>query len=66
MNVMAEVKITILDGEEKGMIHTFTTTGETQQRYTEFGVIERLMLEWNHIRPYKNVASLTEAERREE
>ena len=62
MNVMAEVKITVLDGEEKGKVYTFTTVGETQQQYTEIGVIERLMLEWNHIRPYKNVTTMTGAE----
>lgn len=53
MNVMAEVKITILDGEERGMVHTFTTTGETESKHTEIGIIERLRLEWNHIRPFK-------------
>jgi hypothetical protein len=55
MNVMAEVKITILDGEERGAVHTFTTTGETQSQYTEIGVIEKLRLEWNHICPYKSI-----------
>ena len=55
MNVMAEVKITILDGEERGHVKTFTTTGETQSQYTEIGIIERLMLEWNHISPYKSI-----------
>ena len=55
MNVMAEVKITILDGEKKGMVHTFTTTGETQPQYTEIGIIERLRLEWNNFTPYSEV-----------
>lgn len=53
MNVMAEVKITILDGEKRGSVHTFTTVGETQPQYTEIGIIERLKLEWNHFMPYK-------------
>lgn len=55
MNVMAEVKITILDGEERGVVHTFTTTGETESKHTEIGIIERLRLEWNHISPYKSI-----------
>lgn len=49
MKVEAEVKIKILDGEEQGKIDTFTTVGETDTTYTEYGVIERLRLEWRHI-----------------
>ena len=49
MKVEAEVKIKILDGEEQGKIDTFTTVGETNTRYTEYGIIERLRLEWKHI-----------------
>ena len=55
MQVQAEVKITILDGEERGRVETYTTTGETQSQYTDFGIIERLRLQWNHIRPYKSI-----------
>ena len=55
MKVKAEVKITVIDGEEAGNVHTFTTTGETQQQYTEIGIIEQLRLEWNYIRPYKSI-----------
>lgn len=66
MNVMAEVKITILDGKYKGAVHTFTTVGETQQQYTEIGVIERLRLEWNNFIPYGKMANPTGAERSEE
>jgi len=62
MKVMAEVKITILDGEERGRVYTFSTTGETQPQYTEIGIIERLRLEWNNFIPYKNEASPTGAE----
>lgn len=49
MRVEAEVKIQILDGEEKGKIDTFKTIGETDTTYTELGIIERLRLEWRHI-----------------
>lgn len=49
MKVEAEVKIKILDGEERGRTDTFTTIGETNTQYTEYGIIECLRLEWNHI-----------------
>ena len=62
MQVQAEVKITILDGEERGVVHTFTTTGETESKHTEIGIIERLRLEWNHIRPYKSIRASGESE----
>lgn len=52
MKVEAEVTIKILEGKEKGSIHSFITTGETQPDQTEFGTIERLRLEWNHFIPY--------------
>jgi len=55
MRVEAEVKIKVLDGKERGAVHTFTTTGETQTQYTEIGIIERLRFEWNHIRPYTSI-----------
>ena len=45
MQVQAEVKLTILDGEERGRVETFTTTGETESQYTEIGTIERLRLQ---------------------
>lgn len=53
MKVKAEVKITILDGEKRGAVHTFTSMGETQPQYMEDGVVERLRLEWNYFTPYK-------------
>ena len=49
MKVEAEVKIKILDGEEQGKIDTFITVGETATRYTEYGIIDILRLEWKHI-----------------
>lgn len=49
MKVEVEVKIKILDGEEQGKTDIFTTIGETDTTYTEYGIIERLRLEWNHI-----------------
>ena len=49
MKVEAEVKIKILDGEEQGKIDTFTTVGETDTAYTEYGIIEKLRLEWKYI-----------------
>lgn len=49
MKVEAEVKIKILDGEEKGKVDTFRSIGETETQCTEYGIIERLRLEWRHI-----------------
>ena len=49
MKVEAEVKIKILDGEERGKTDTFTTIGETDTEYTKYGIIERLRLEWRYI-----------------
>lgn len=49
MTVKAVVKIEILEGEEKGKIDTFSTIGETNTQYTEYGIIEHLRLEWRYI-----------------
>lgn len=62
MEVKAEVKITILDGEKRGAVHTFTSMGKTQPQYMEDGVIEQLRLEWNYFTPYKKMASPTGSE----
>ena len=53
MRVGAEVKITVLEGEKRGAVHTFTTMGDTESLYTESGIIERLKLEWNYFIPYQ-------------
>lgn len=49
MKVKAVVKIEILDGEEKGKIDTFSTVGETDTTYTEYGIIDHLRIDWRHI-----------------
>lgn len=49
MKVEAELKIKILDGEEKGKTDIFRTIKETDTQYTEYGIVERLKLEWNYI-----------------
>lgn len=49
MRVKAVVKIEILEGEEKGKIDTFSTLGETDTTYTEYGLIEHLRLEWRYL-----------------
>lgn len=49
MKVEAEVKIKILDGEEKGKTDTFKIVNETDTTYTECGIMEYLRLEWRHI-----------------
>lgn len=52
MKVEAEVKITILEGKEKGRTFVEKTIADTEQRYTELGVIETLRLKWNKLVPY--------------
>lgn len=42
MKVAIDIKITILDGVEKGRVFTEKRTGETTQEYTEYGTIEKL------------------------
>lgn len=49
MKVEYEIKITILEGEEKGNIIQKKGIGETKTTYTSFGIVERLMLEWSFI-----------------
>lgn len=52
MKVEAEIKITILEGKEEGRTFIEKTMANTEQRYTEVGVIETLRLEWNKLVPY--------------
>lgn len=49
MKVEAELKITILEGDEKGRIDISKFIQETDTEYTEYGIIERLKLGWNYI-----------------
>lgn len=49
MKIQADVKITILDGEERGRVFTFSNIGETDTEYTGYGIIERIKLGWAHI-----------------
>lgn len=63
MKVEAEVKIKILDGDETGKIDTFKTIGETDSRCTEYGIIERLRLEWRYIHNAPLVKSQAESEK---
>lgn len=49
MKIQADVKITILDGDERGKVCTFSNISETDTEYTGYGIIERIKLEWAHI-----------------
>lgn len=51
MKIQADVKITILEGDEKGKVCTFSQIGETDTEYTEYGIIERIGLGWSYIHP---------------
>lgn len=53
MKVEVETKITILEGEEEGRTFVEKTIANTDQRYTEYGIIETLRYEWNKLVPYK-------------
>ena len=52
MKVEVETKITILEGKEEGNTFVEKTIADTEQRYTELGVIETLRYEWNKFIPY--------------
>lgn len=62
MRVGAEVKITVLEGEKRGEVHTFSTVGDTKSLYTKSGITEQLKLEWNYFTPYKKSEIQTGAE----
>ena len=49
MKVEVEMKITVLEGEEKGRTFVESTITDTKPQYTEHGVIEHLSLEWTYI-----------------
>lgn len=49
MKIQADVKITILDGDEKGMVNVFSHTGDTDTEYTPYGIIESLKFGWSYI-----------------
>ncbi len=49
MQVLVEMKVTILDGDEKGREFTSKRVEETHTQFTEVGVLERLRLEWTHL-----------------
>ena len=55
MKVEAEIKITILEGEEEGATFIEKTIANTKPKYTEYGVIETLKFEWNKLMPYDDV-----------
>ena len=52
MKVEVEIKITILEGKEEGRTCVEKTIANTDQRYTELGVLETLRFEWNKFIPY--------------
>ena len=54
MKVEVETKITILEGKEKGRTFVEKTITNTNQRYTEYGIIETLRYEWNKLVPYES------------
>lgn len=55
MKVEVKVEVKVLDGEEEGKIHNFTTIAHTQPSYKEDYIVERLNLVWNYFRPYESI-----------
>lgn len=49
MKVKVEMKITVLEGEEEGRIFTEKTIVDTKSEYTEYGIIESLIMKWKYI-----------------
>ena len=49
MKVSVEMKITVLEGKEKGRTFTEKSIADTEPQYTEYGVVEHLTIEWNYI-----------------
>lgn len=49
MQVLVEMKITVLDGDEKGREFTSKRVEETDTKFTDIGVLERIRLEWTHL-----------------
>ena len=53
MKVEVEMKITILDGEEKGRTYNDKFIADTEQRFTPLGIREELRIGWNKMIPYE-------------
>lgn len=49
MQVLVEMKITVLDGDEKGREFTSKSVEETHTQFIDIGVLERVHLEWTHL-----------------
>lgn len=49
MQVLVEMKITVLDGDEKGREFTSKRVEETDTQFTDIGVLERVRLEWTYL-----------------
>lgn len=49
MQVLVDMRVTILEGDEKGREFISKRVEETYTQFTEVGVLERLRLEWTHL-----------------
>ena len=61
MKVAVEMKITFLEGEEKGRTIQEKQTMDTISEVTKYGKIERLKIEWNYIHCLKNWEGVDES-----
>ena len=50
MKVKIEMKITVLDGSEKGRIFEHSEVRDTTRRYMgDLGIIEEIVVRWRHF-----------------
>lgn len=49
MQVLVDMRVVILEGDEKGREFISKRVEETYTQFTEVGVLERLRLEWTHL-----------------
>ena len=51
MKVEVEMRIKVLDGEEKGREFFDHKAYETESEITKFGIVERLRINWAYVHP---------------
>ena len=51
MKVEVDMRIKLLDGEEKGREFFEHKIFETESEITKFGIVERLRINWTYVHP---------------
>lgn len=60
MQVLVDMRVVILEGDEKGREFISKRVEETYTQFTEVGVLERLRLEWTHLHDMPKLAEVEE------